>query len=379
MSSRKIVFKSQLPVLSNGENLRKEWLAHYRAIEKKLFRLRRDWNTFENEAQAEYQSWYHREFANELWILKLLEDECRELQLILNAVEDQIAVNGMTKRNAFLFVMQAVQEKRDPFPTEEERHLDREEKRRVFHEQFKATFSNRLEDEVDTRLLDRARSVVSEWAREKYSGPPRNAREADQRNRTLTEALHEVYEDLKYDQSRKEEDSDSRGGSDYGESTNYSESSSRPKVNASGDVKTLYRKIVRALHPDRGYEMNASEKDLWSQTQIAYQAQDLDQLRTILLRLEGSGNLKVSDFESIGSIMELAKALHEEFEDATYRRNRVKKDPVYRFWASRTKPKNRKILSQDIDISLRQQIFRLRAAVKELNSEMGQYQRRVSR
>jgi hypothetical protein len=378
MSSRRIVFKPQWPIPSNGEALRKTWLSHYRTIEKKLFKFRREWNSFETEAQNEYQSWYHQKFANELCIVKLLEDECREIQMILSAVEAQIEVNQMTKRNAFLFVMTAIQEKRDPFPTEEERILDREEKRRIFQEQFKAAIGNRLKEELDADLLDQARNIVSDLARQKFQTPPRSAHEAQLRNKALTEALKDVYEDLRYDQARSE-------GANEGQSQNHrnysrmSESSSKPKINASDDIKTLYRKIVRALHPDRGRDMSLTEKDLWQQTMAAYAEEDLEKLRTILLRLEGTGDLKVSDFESIGAIMELARALQEEFEAANQHKNRVKKDPLYRFWASRLKPKNRKILEEDLNKSLRQQIFQLRGALKELNSEMGQFQRRSSR
>jgi hypothetical protein len=378
MTSRRIVFKPQWPIPVSGEAIRNVWLGHYRAIEKKLFKLKREWNLFETEAQVEYQGWYHGVFATELSVLKELEDTCRELTLILSAVEAQIQINHLTRRSAFEYVMEAVKQKRDPFPSEEEQNREREEKRRIFQEQFKASLGRQAQDEeIDPLLLERARERVAQWAQRKFQDPPRSNAEAHHRNRVVTEALHDVYDDLK-NKKATDEFNQTFGGNREDSSGSEDEAYTEREA-TSDDVKTLYRKIVRALHPDRGQEMTPGERDLWGQTQTAYQAQDKDALKLILMRIEGSGGLRVQELSSISEIMELTKALQNEWEEINLHRSRVKKDPVYRFWASRTKPKSRKVLEEDIDKGLRQQIFYLKGALRELNSEMGQFQRKSKR
>ena len=50
------------------------------------------------------------------------------------------------------------------------------------------------------------------------------------------------------------------------------------------ECKSLYRKIVSMLHPDRAGEMTAERKDLWLRTQDAYADGDVLSLRSILDR-----------------------------------------------------------------------------------------------
>ena len=94
-----------------------------------------------------------------------------------------------------------------------------------------------------------------------------------------------------------------------------------------------------------------------------------------MLRLEGNGNTLIQTLDSIGEIMALTRALQQEFEEVSLHKSHVKKDPVYRFWASRTRTKNRQILEDELNRRLRQQIFSLKGAQKELNGEIRQFRR----
>jgi len=57
-------------------------------------------------------------------------------------------------------------------------------------------------------------------------------------------------------------------------------------VERSGEVKRLYRLIVGRLHPDRNGAMGAWERDLWEQTQQAYQEADIERLEALLGLIE---------------------------------------------------------------------------------------------
>src|SRR5258705_7599588 len=51
-------------------------------------------------------------------------------------------------------------------------------------------------------------------------------------------------------------------------------------------LKTLYRKLVRQLHPDRNRNQGWREREFWHEVQAAYQARDLDRLEAVAGRVE---------------------------------------------------------------------------------------------
>ncbi len=51
-------------------------------------------------------------------------------------------------------------------------------------------------------------------------------------------------------------------------------------------LKTLYRKLVRRLHPDGKAELSARERELWHEVQAAYQSGDLERLEAAAGRVE---------------------------------------------------------------------------------------------
>ena len=51
-------------------------------------------------------------------------------------------------------------------------------------------------------------------------------------------------------------------------------------------LKTLYRKLVRQLHPDGNRNQGWRERELWHEVQAAYQARDLDRLEAAAGRVE---------------------------------------------------------------------------------------------
>jgi hypothetical protein len=66
-------------------------------------------------------------------------------------------------------------------------------------------------------------------------------------------------------------------------------------------VKSLYRKIVRLLHPDAAGQLSQHELELWYQTQQAYEKKDIFALETILARCDrvGTNYLSISGLRSL--------------------------------------------------------------------------------
>jgi hypothetical protein len=55
------------------------------------------------------------------------------------------------------------------------------------------------------------------------------------------------------------------------------------------EFQSLYRSLVKKLHPDVNAEQSEKEVLLWNRTQIAYKLGDIEELQTIKLLLEGIG------------------------------------------------------------------------------------------
>ena len=141
--------RRQSLILSSGEILRKRWLIRYHEVERALAKLKREWNAFEAEAREEYQKWYHATFAEVISEIHLLQDQLHEISSYLSAVRAQIVINHLTRRAALSWVSKAIQEKRDPFPNDEEVHREREKVRESDARYSDPFLSDREEELVD--------------------------------------------------------------------------------------------------------------------------------------------------------------------------------------------------------------------------------------
>jgi hypothetical protein len=321
----------QAIIPSSGKKIRAEWISLYEKIEKKLLKLKQEWNQYEAEAQELFRNWYHTQYAGHLSEVRSLEEQAEQKRRILSAIQAQITINLLTRAKAYQKVMAAILRKADPFPTAEEEERYRKEQIKSFAEDFQKT-----RDLFDTEVAD-------DWL------TVEDIADAEPLTRENTEEAREPSEFAEYFKSLFGDDEEAPGAS---------------------DLKTLYRKIVRLLHPDRGTEMNAQEKEFWSQTQNAYRLKEIDTLRMILMRVEGGGRIDVHKIESIGEIRDLTQSLHYEFSNISFFKNRIRKEAVYRFWASRTRPVNRMKLELQLKRGLQNQISFHNRVLRQLSSEL---------
>ena len=111
-----------------------EWIVRYHEIERKISKSRKAWNIYESEAHASYQQWYYITFSNKLTLIQELTEECNKFKTIISAVNDQIVVNDLNKKTAFLYVLNKAENNQDPYPTEiEYQKFEREESFRNEH------------------------------------------------------------------------------------------------------------------------------------------------------------------------------------------------------------------------------------------------------
>ena len=130
------------------------------------------------------------------------------------------------------------------------------------------------------------------------------------------------------------------------------------------ECKSLYRKIVSLLHPDRAGEMTAERKDLWLRTQDAYADGDVLSLRSILDRCgAGTHDQHLTCSEIIDAIAEATIQLQaiEMFSE------REANEPSWNF--GRLNEKKRKSRLRRVTNDLDEEEDNLRIQVAELQRE----------
>lgn len=392
-SEPSLIEKSGLIRSLHTNEIRMNWISKYHETEKKLAKLRREWNAFEAEAHLIYQQWYHLTYASLLTQIREISEECQECTLTLSSVEAQIRINGLRRSIAFAYVKDKLTKKEDPFPTEEERVRFQAKEKLQFEENFKkqlaSNFGNREEEVVDSELLESARTQVYSAVRREFGPQPRSRLDRLMMDQLIDEKIRELYENMKRakeagndgERERENEDETLFFNSEFeqvNESYSDIEGDTNSEPHASNDAretKNLYRKIVRLLHPDRGTEMTREESQIWNEAQLAYQNRDAHALKTILMRVQGGGALQIQNLESIGEIMNIVRSLHFELEEMDYVKRQVKKAFVYRFWASKKRPKNRDKLKREIESSLVQQLIYSQVQLKGLKAEVSRLSR----
>jgi hypothetical protein len=125
--------------------------------------------------------------------------------------------------------------------------------------------------------------------------------------------------------------------------------------------------------------MTDVEKEWWNQAQIAYRQSDFETLKLLALRLQGDGDVEIDKIDHIGTLIELCTALFEQQEQIERQRKHLKRDPIYRFWMSRSKQTSRDRLAFELRAQLQTQLRRLKDFASEVKSRLSELERYGSR
>ena len=305
-----------------AEPIREIWVRRYRTIEKKLESMRREWRLFEQEAYPKFQAWYYSTFSQDLAKVNEWSERAREYENIFSAIVAHQTIYNLPQVEAYIRVKRALREKRDPYPNPDD----------------VAAYQKRIREKEEADRLRR-----------------------EERARRLEEVQKKFWDDEEEAQAYEEALHDRLQRDAFSEE----EKASAPEEKKEDDLKTLYRKIVRALHPDSGHEMSPIEKEWWNQAQTAYKRKDREALRMISLKIEGSGKISIESVEQIGAIIEMCANLFAQQDEILYQKKRLRKNNVYRFWTSRSRPANRAKFKVELQAQLAYQARNLKSFVEE--------------
>lgn len=308
-------------------------------MEKKLEKLKREWKLFEQDSIPHYQKWYHSTFWNELGRVNDWNEKAREQQRIMMAIVAHQQIYRLNELEAYARVKERLNQKLDVYPDAED--IERYEKK----QRERAEADQKRRDENQRKRREAAEKF---WA---------SQAEADSYSEEIEDAFTKMFEE----------------GPGPREQSKPTVEPGREDVvfKKQDDLKTLYRGIVRELHPDTGYEMSDVEKDWWNQAQIAYRKSDLETLKLLALKIHGRGTVSIESVDQISTLIDLCTAILDQQDQIERQKRRLKKDPIYRFWTSRTKPTYRDKLTFEIRAELQQKFRRLKDFVSEVKARLG--------
>ena len=137
-------------------------------------------------------------------------------------------------------------------------------------------------------------------------------------------------------------------------------------------LKTVYRQLVRLLHPDSNADPSEKSQDLWHEVQAAYNWRDLQRLEQILAALSDRKPRTIDlDVIPISHIMDLRRDVERRLQGLKSRLGSAHKEKAWNFHAAR---KNKRQLD-----ALRKKInYELEADLRGINSEIARFERQIS-
>ena len=262
-----------LVVIDNGP-IRRRALDEYWSAERRLEKIRTELEIFETNDMPAFNRWEARTFGALLTEIRETESAAAEKRHIVEAIEDEVMWSGCTRVTAYRRVMEVLsrsaagEEEEEDEPSwgnEDPEGMDPgSDSQRMFGERD-------LPPGFDVRDFDRLpRSGKAEF-------------------HAFYESIAELFEMMTglpapdLDKVLERERARSRGGEERVPDGSHRHPDRHPEKDR---LKTLYRKLVRQLHPDRNRNQGWREREFWHEVQAAYQARDLDRLEAVAGRVE---------------------------------------------------------------------------------------------
>lgn len=113
------------------------------------------------------------------------------------------------------------------------------------------------------------------------------------------------------------------------------------------DARTIYRRLVQQLHPDRGGEWTEARARLWDQVQEAWQSVDADWLARLEAEWEASTDA-LGPTSAIGRLRAALREIYAACRDVERRVRLYRKQPSWRFSLSEPSAAKREVMEQQL-------------------------------
>jgi hypothetical protein len=242
-------------ILIDQEPLRRTALAECRKAMARLDKARAEWNRFEHQDQPAFARWMAREFGALLSQGRDLEAQIREKEMLIHEVEMEIRFGGRGPHSAYQHVMyQRANPRRagDDFDD--------------FGRDGNAPNDSSSDDPADLSEFEKE-ALFQDWLREFLGVNP------DKIGDREYWATFEAFKASVFG-ARSEAAPNAEPAED-----------SRPNGQADTErsrLKSLYRRLVRQLHPDLQADGDSTVSALWHEVQEAYAAGNVERLETLL-------------------------------------------------------------------------------------------------
>ncbi len=170
---------------------------------------------------------------------------------------------------------------------------------------------------------------------------------------------------------------------EYGRSKTTSKKARGPTAQIE-QIKTIYRTLVRKLHPDLNPDVTETQRELWFEVQQAYSDQDLARLEMILAKHESDeeGSGEVGDESFIGKIQSLTrlrlllKSLAKKIKKTQRALSQAKRAPAWDFHKIKRDPRRLNGLVRHASTELSDAAQTLASDIRTYESQIESWTRR---
>ncbi len=300
-------------VLVDETPIRRSAVLNYRAAERSLAALRADIETFETREIPAYHEWEALTFGALLTEIREARSAAESIAILLDEVQREAYFSDCSEVTAYRRVMDARQ-RGVPLHDDEREGYRSDDFPDPESTGGKLFGDTDLPPDFDIDAFDAQSKRRQSEFREQYDFM------ADIFEATTGRTVPPLDDLL--DQARFTDRNES--------SPPPPQSATEPAKPLDQRLKSLYRKLVQALHPDRNSALTPRQRELWHEVQAAYQDRDLERLEAAAGRVE-LGTTGDADNLPVATLLRMTAELIRATAELTRAVSRARRHPAWGF------------------------------------------------
>jgi len=319
--------------------IRKKFILSCKKTIKELDKVRNEWIHFENTDLPRYTQWYNNTFGDELSQIKDAYHKAGDAYMLIQEIEDLKFKYRISYYEAYKL---ALDRRKNPEKYESE-FEDEDDEDDEFDEDEPKYQDEKQDNFGDDEIL----KVFKEFLK---TNPQLQELARDKK------AFQILFEKFKFQFNKKKEEQKAREAEQ--------KELKKENLNLIDRVKSVYRALVRKLHPDYRKESGEHFETLWFEVQEAYRSNNLEKLEI----LHSQYNAYEGNFSEEFSIFQIKAAKEGYSLQLKSIRSKIKlaqKDPAWGF----SKKGNREVSlkSKEIKIQLKRELVEHKENLVQFN------------